>query len=55
MAKYLKVKSQSQIALQWAIRMQKEVIYSERLDKTESFKKKLTAQCLRRKFEGVGV
>ena len=41
-SKYLKVKlQQSQIASQWAIRMSKKSIYSERLDKNESSKKKI--------------
>ena len=53
--KYLKVKSwKSKIASQWAIRMQKRVIYSESLDKTESSKKSNQHDTLGENVRGYG-
>ena len=44
----------TQIVLQWAIRMQKKLYILKPYTKLSLPKKILTAQHLRRKFEGVG-
>ena len=55
MAKVFKSKIiKSLTASQWGIRMHTKVISSGILNKTESSKNILTAQCLRRKFGDVG-
>ena len=51
--KYLNLNSKISNCVTMGHQLQKN-LYSETLHKTESPKKKLTAQCLRRKFERVG-